>query len=185
LWRRYALGDVANQHLYTLPEECTQIERVEWNNYRIHPSRAFSLTHTYPGFESITGDMTSYVMEGDGLRVIRRVPGAASTDPTKFVIEYIRRGAELISTITELEIPDRYAIYVRFFALWQALRRDGPGRDLKLATHFKARYDQGVARCLDRKSRARSLRTGVFGGGSTRPSGPPPRPQLPWNFPSK
>lgn len=182
LWRRHTIGDVVDVPTYDLPLECYNVERVEWNNYRINPQRPLDITEPYPAFESIQGSMRAYTMQGDGLRVIRRIPRPAVTDATMFIIEYTRRGATLSTPEVRVEVPDRYAMAPRFFALERALGRDGDGQNLKLAAHFKLRYDALVIRANQRKSRARSLRTGVLGGSNRRGFGPPPRPQLPWNY---
>lgn len=181
LWRRYELGDVADQATYTVPTELYKLERVEWNNYRIPPLTSADLENRYPAFESQTGPARGYTASGDGLRTIRRVPAAAASDLDILVLEYTRRGATL-STSQGVELPDRYAAAVRFFALYRCWEREGDGQDPKLALHFKTRYDDAVRRAVLRRGGIRSKRVGQFGPGVTQRFGPPPPPQLPWNF---
>ncbi len=95
-------------------------------------------------------------------------------------VEYRRRGAEL-SWQQPFEIPDRYTVYVRHFALARTLEREGPGQNLKLAAHYQERYEAGVQRMLRRKQAMDFQKTSVLGGRPPSPGGPP-RARLPWRY---
>ena len=80
------------------------------------------------------------------------------------------------------EVPDRYVKYLRWYVLWQALERDGPGQDLEAAEIFMNEWNKCVARAEDRANRVHKARKGVIGG-RTNPRRPgPPRPRLPWQY---
>ncbi len=96
-------------------------------------------------------------------------------------IEYRRRGKTL-SDDQPFEIPHRYTTYVRHYVLARALEREGPGQDLKLAAHFDARFQAGIARMLKRKNAMNYARAYVMGGSSSVRGQKPPRPRLPYQY---
>lgn len=96
-------------------------------------------------------------------------------------IEYTRRGQALSAASAELELPDLYGKYLRWFAMHKALERPGKGQDLKLSAHFKERWDVGVSRVAKRKDAMSENRERRMGGGG-QVLGRPPRPRLPWNY---
>lgn len=184
LWKKdspSALDDVAGTATYTLPTEVHQIERVIWNDRMIMPQDRRWLEIHQPQFLTVQGDVWGYLLEGDGLRILRKVNVPAATSTTAFEIEYTRRGATL-SDSQNFEIPDRYCKFIRFFALWKCLDRDGPGQDLQFADHWAGRYNDGIARVLVRKSRVRTIRTARLGGEQMQINYGPPAPRLPWQF---
>ena len=64
------------------------------------------------------------------------------------------------------EIPSTFIKFVIFWAMYRALKRDGPGQDLKLAEHFKSRFDMGVDRMkvrLRKVHKERILKMGCMG----------------------
>lgn len=68
----------------------------------------------------------------------RRHPSSANTE-----VDLIREGRDLDSN--PFEIPDAFAKYPMYWAMSEALHREGPGQDLKLAEHYAERYKMGVA----------------------------------------
>lgn len=96
-------------------------------------------------------------------------------------IEYARRGQALSQAEAQIELPDRYGKYLRWFAMWKALDRPGKGQDLKLAEHFKERWDVAVKRLNSRKQAISANRERRMGGGG-QVLGRPPRPRWPWNY---
>lgn len=182
LWIKSAPGGlqpVAGTGTYALPTDLYKIERMTWNVKRMrpmYPEEAQRYDHRYRITQGIP---LAYIVEGDGLGVIRyfRVPSASDS---LISIEYVRRGAALSSSGTSLELPDRYVDYVTWFAMGRALERDGTGQDLALSEHFKERYAAGLTRIKKRKAAAQSARIGSLGG----PGKPmaPPLPQFPWNY---
>lgn len=96
-------------------------------------------------------------------------------------IEYSRRGAALIADGTEFEVPDWVVKTIRFYCLWRALERNGPGQDLALAAHYRDRWLEGVERLKGRISKKLASRVGVMGGtGETKTRHM--HGVLPWNF---
>ncbi len=91
-------------------------------------------------------------------------------------IEYFRRGNPVASELSEFELPDLYVKYVRHFAMWRSLEREGPGQDTVLGEHYHQRFEIGIAMMLKRKSAIASTRIGRMGGAQsvrTRPPGSP------------
>lgn len=130
--------------------------------------------------EGVWGEIVSipgHEVSGGPWGVIRQV----TTNVNDLRIEYRRRGETLATDVIEFEIPDRYVKYVRWFALSQALGREGDGQDMELADHYQSRFELGVQRCVRRRSMAQSQRKVVMGGAARR-SGRMPRARLPYNY---
>ena len=78
-------------------------------------------------------------------------------------VEITRLGRDLGTY--HFEIPEAYVKYVIFYAMFRALRRDGPGQDLTLAEHYEQRFEQGVYRLDKRVQNMVPERRGAFGSG--------------------
>lgn len=97
-------------------------------------------------------------------------------------IEFSRRGRAVEEDSDEFELPDRYVMYLRFYALWKALERDGKGQDLDYAAHWQGRYMAGIARIIRRiKAFARNRRSAMIDEPLNTLSRPP-MARLPWQF---
>lgn len=182
LWKKDApagMQPVAGTGTYTLPTDLYRIERMTWRKKRMLPLSPEEAARKDPRYRVTEGEISGYTVEGDGIGTIRyfRVPSASDSEIS---IEYQRRGATLSTGATEVEIPDRYADYLTWFAMGRALERDGIGQDLQLSQLFKDRYSEGLIRIKRRKSAAVSSRAGSLGG-SGRPV-EPPLPRFPWNY---
>jgi hypothetical protein len=68
-----------------------------------------------------------------------------SQDASNTRVEYIRHGG-YPTRQGRFELPDHYLRFLRFYAMARALARQGPGQDLELAEHYRARYDAGILR---------------------------------------
>jgi hypothetical protein len=108
-------------------------------------------------------------------------PRRVYKDSGNFRIEFYRRGYAVESDSDEFEFSNSHCKYIRHYAMWKALIREGAGQDLKLAKHYEERWLIGINRIGDRKIKTVSNRTGVFGG-ETKRHGPPPKPVLPWSY---
>lgn len=175
------LQDVAGQGTYTLPTDLIKTERITWDYQRIEPLKQVELEHSDPRYRTTQGDVFGYLQEQDGLRTLRKVRVPNQDDAGLVSIEYWRRGLFLTGDTNELELPLHYAKYVRHYAMWKALEREGAGQDLKLAEHYQARYAAGVQRMLRRKNAVKSQRVGRMGGpypAQTRMA----RPSMPWQY---
>lgn len=192
LWKRSldtagaqtAVDDADGTATYTLPTDLLEVDRVTWDDVRIRPMYAEDVEHAHPSFESQEGDVYGYILDGDGLRTIRKVLIPSATVANKFVVEYYYRrdSATTYTGASTFDLPDIYLKYVRFFALSRALEREGDGQDLALADHYLQRYQQCLVRVLARKLAVQQKQTGRIGGGPARRVAPP-RPRLPWNYP--
>lgn len=100
-------------------------------------------------------------------------------------VEHLRQGRALDSDASVCELPDRYALYLRDYAMAQCLGRRGPGQDLKLAAHFQQRWDRGLARIQRRLQAVNAERVGVMGGDGRPSISRPPRPRMPWAYGSQ
>lgn len=98
-----------------------------------------------------------------------------------FKIEIARLGRD--PQAFDFEIPRNYSKYVVFWAMARALRRDGPGQDKKLAQHYEARFELGVARMKRRMQDFDRERAGrVAYGPPGQPSFALGEPTLPWEY---
>lgn len=127
--------------------------------------------------------------------VCRRIPGQHPMGPDQFGaprrpflegknvrVEHTRHGRSLEATDGVCELPDRYAVYLRDYAMAMCLGRKGPGQDLKLAAHFQLRWTRGLARIQRRLQLVDAEHISVMGGDGTPLQTRPPRPKLPWAF---
>lgn len=125
--------------------------------------------------------------------VPRRIPGEHPLGPERFGLprrpyrdgtnvrlEHFRLGRPF--ELGPCELPERYADYLRDYALWQAILRPGPGQDLKLAAYFQQRWARNLARLERRVRQVDTEVVGVLGGSASRPAGRPPRPSLPASY---
>lgn len=186
LWTYGYLNDVAATATYSLPAALIKLERVTWDYRKLPPSTFEELSRRDPNFLTVSqGPPQTYSNDLDGLLTLRKYPipgvtAVADQDLTNTRIEYYKRGTALVASSQEaFDIPDYYVKFIRFFALFRALERNGTGQDLKLSTHFKARYDDGVARMLRRKLLTQRSRRRVLQGES--PTGIS-HPRYPWAY---
>jgi hypothetical protein len=186
LWTKDYLDDVAGTATYTLPGNCTKIDRVTWNWRRL-PAATFSeLSRIDREFRTTQGQPLTFSNDSDGLLTLRKYPipsatATAGADTNNTRIEYFKRGAALSVDGSGFDIPDRYVKYVKWFAIFRCLERNGSGQDLKMAAHFKARYDAGVMRMLKRRELIRKSQT-IRLGGSRRQRQPVELAKPPWNY---
>lgn len=141
------------------------------------------------------GDDT--VVSRGGFGGLKRLPGyfpangpwgtarRISQDTGNMRVEYWRR-AEVPSDASQpIRELDGYMLrYVRHYALYRAYNKRGVGQDLRLAGHYKGRYDAGVARVKARAQSASAAKLRRMGGPGMRSVLPAkPYPRNPRNFP--
>lgn len=127
--------------------------------------------------------------------IVRRVPGhhpighesfglarRPYRDGTNVRVEQWREGRTVSAPSDRFELPDRATVAIRDYALWACYAREGPAQDTRLATHYRQRYERGVARITRRTERQTARRVVQFGGQAPARRGAPPRPRLPWTF---
>lgn len=164
-----------------LPTDLLKLERLTYDSEAIEPkfsTEMETLDHLYK--TETEDDVRFWIWDQDGIMKLRLYPASGQTGTIK--IEYYKRGTDLSGDSVEFDLPDYMVIYIRHFAMARALARESSGQDLELAGHFMQRYEIGVQRTLDRKSRLRSSRRArVLGGPSTKRRGIP-LPRLPYNY---
>lgn len=185
LWKKdtpAGLVPVASTGTYTLPTDLVQLERLTYKNLKMFPLTRNQAEAKDPLYRTSTGEIRYYILEGDGIGTVRYVPvPSANGAASDISIEYQRRAATLSTDGTSLDIPDRYADYVRHYVMWKAYERNGPGQNLKAAKHYELRYTEGIARILRRKSQTHSARITRLGG-SRYGQRKPGLPVLPWEY---
>jgi hypothetical protein len=97
-------------------------------------------------------------------------------------VEVSRLGRKL--TEANFEIPRTYIKFVMFWAMRQALHKNGPGQDLKLSKHYEDRFNMGIERM---KSRLRKINKEAIIkmsaiGEQPEPFGNMGDPQLPYPY---
>ncbi len=91
------------------------------------------------------------------------IPNRIHPDAKNIRVEVARLGRD--PAIYDLELPRVFRKYVVFWAMAQALKREGPGQDLELAQHYLDRFEFGVARMEARLKRLLPERRGQIGAG--------------------
>jgi hypothetical protein len=123
----------------------------------------------------LTYDPEEFPIGGPWGAPTRRHPDTNNTR-----VEYIRLGRDLDAY--PMEVPRGYKRYIEFWACSRALKRDGPGQDLKLAKHYSDRFEVGVARLTSRVKEAEAEYTGHIGYGPSGAVSAPLRINLPYNY---
>lgn len=142
-WRRTPIGDIENQATYALPTDFYHLDRVEYDGWlctSVSPRDAMS---NRGRFESTGNRPLSFMMSGDGLRVIRKLGVPVEDAPDKFYVEYFAAGPELDDE-TEIPLPSRYLRYLSFYVMAQAYESDGDGQNMELSNFWQAWYERGV-----------------------------------------
>lgn len=142
------------------------------------------------GWPGLTEHATTPVVGTFGIP--RRVPGAWYTNGPWGIakrfnvglrntrIDYVKRPN--VKQRGHFELQDWDVRYLRFRALSEALNRDGPGQNKKLAKHYRERYDIGVAMMAQRHASIREATNFVMGGEDAGPSNWPATARLPGNY---
>ena len=84
-------------------------------------------------------------------------------DINNIKLEITRLGRD--PSIYPLEIPRVFHKYIVFYAMGEALKREGPGQDLKLAKHYFDRFELGIQRMTERLRYKNRELGGSIGGG--------------------
>ena len=110
------------------------------------------------------------------------IPRRPYQDVKNTRIEFSRRGRLLEEDTDEFELPDRYVVYVRHYAMWKALERNSNGQDLEFAAHWQARFMAGIARMIKRKNALSKNRRFAMISEPLNTQSRPPLARLPWQF---
>lgn len=92
-------------------------------------------------------------------------------------LEHGRVGRAVARSTDTYELPDRYVSYLRDFAMSQCLALECAGQDRRLAQHYAARWQRGLARIARRLRAQDAERVNRFGGSTVRQG--VARPQYP------
>lgn len=107
-------------------------------------------------------------------------------DGTNVKVEHWREPRALTAPTDLIELPDRYVVALRDYALWKCLSRQSAGQDLRMAGLFQQRWQRAIARIIRRVNGITRDRMSRMGGGASGDlSGPPPLAKLPWNYPQR
>jgi hypothetical protein len=97
------------------------------------------------------------------------------------VVELFRLGRSLDAH--SFEISQASVKYCIFWAMHRALKKDGPGQDLKLAKHYGERFTMGVARAkVQLRTVQKELILRMGSGGQPEPTFGLGEPQLPYPY---
>lgn len=178
-------GGIAN---YTLSDESS------WLTGRIGPSWFTVQAEYTDGWLTALGHATP-VITTFGYGVPRLIPGEhpIGTEqfgaPRRFYrdgknvrLEHWRHGRTLRTANDVCELPDRYALYLRDYAMARCLHRAGAGQDEQLAAHFEQRWQRHLRRLARRTQTIATRRSGVLGAQADRLIERVARPQLPWPY---
>jgi hypothetical protein len=95
------------------------------------------------------------------------VPKTLHPDANNTKVEIVRLGKKLKDYAFEL--PRNYVKYVIFYAMSQALKREGPGQDIKLAKHYAERFELGILRMDKRMQKLQKQLVRHLGQRETEP----------------
>lgn len=98
------------------------------------------------------------------------------------IVELARLGRSLDRH--PFEIPDQYVKFIVFWAMSRALKRSGPGQDLKLSKHYVDRFDMGTIRLQNHLKKIQTERVLQMGSVASQevPFGGLGTPQLPYPY---
>lgn len=113
------------------------------------------------------------------------LPRRPYQDGLNVKVEHWRQPRALDADTDVCELPDRYAIALRDYALWKALSRQSSGQDLRMAALFQQRWQRALARISRRVNALTKDRLSRLGGSTQGLGGPPPVARLPWNYPQR
>lgn len=101
-------------------------------------------------------------------------------EQNNFRLEVNRRPQSVI--LYDPEIPRPFVLATQFYAIAQSFRKRGAGQNLKMATHYRERYEMYVDRLDKRGNAASAKRHLVVGGMAKQSTGSPAFPVYPDNF---
>ncbi len=111
----------------------------------------------------------------------RGTPRRRHPETNNIKVELARLGRD--PQAHDFELPRSFLKYVVFWAMYQALKRQGPGQDSKLASHYKDRYELGKQRMTRRLDKISREYAGRIGFGAARgPAFGLGDPQPPYNY---
>ena len=173
-WQRAVLADVSGQATYAIPDAMNfhQLDRAEYDYWVVSakPVRVQMATNGY--FETAGNRPFSLVMQGDGLRTLRKI-GVPTASGSLFVIEYFSMGDATGDTPdTDIaDLPLRYLTYVAYKVKAEAYKRDGNGQSFKMSQFWQGRYEDGLEMMYRRRERMYRRRISNIGSDGKVPEG--------------
>ena len=172
-WQRAALNDVAGQATYEIPDALNfhQMDRAEYDSWVVdaRPTRVQMATNGY--FETSGNRPFSLVMQGDGLRTVRKI-GVPVANSALFIIEYFSMGAATSEAPDDdiEDLPLRYLAYVARRVKSEAYKRDGDGQSLKMAKFWNDWYEDSILMMERRRERMYRRRVSNIGSSGKVPA---------------
>lgn len=153
-WKRVALDDVAGQATYAIPETLNfhKMDRVEYDYWNVTPVLPRATMAGNGNFESSGNRPFSYMMEGDGLNVLRKIGVPVADSTNLFFIEYFSIGV-IVTDGADIDLPTRYIVHISHGVKAKAYDRDGDGQSLAMSAYWTSRYLDGIEMVLRRKER--------------------------------
>lgn len=173
-WQRAALNDVLDQATYVIPDSLNfhQMDRAEYDSWVVNakPPRVQMATNGY--FETAGNRPFSLVMQGDGLRTVRKV-GVPTANSALFIIEFFSMGAATSESPDDdiEDLPLRYLSYVARRVKSEAYKRDGDGQSLKMAKFWNDWYEDAILMMERRRERMYRRRVSNIGSDGKVPDG--------------
>lgn len=173
-WKQKYLNDQAGEGEAKLPTDFITIDRATWNALPLDIHSIYGLREMDKLYRTLEGEPLALGMDVGKLQKFR-VPSVSitSTDPDSHApitdevrntrVEYYATLPTLTST-SIVDLPESYAKYMRWYVLWHAYERDGPGQSPELAKHYQERWAVGLERIEAVKSRVQSARLRSIGG---------------------
>lgn len=187
-WDSAYLNDDADVAVVSLPADFWKVDRVTWDYQEISELTPRQLRAHDSQYKTLTSrEILGYLVEQEAKNQLRKYPVPAQdcptddADPLNTRLDYYQRAPTLANDASTFACPDWCLKHIRNWVMYRVYNQKGEGQDLKLAQHFRERFDRGVLRTFRRLNRTDSERTGVLGGSATTARSIP-TPKLPWQF---
>lgn len=129
--------------LYDAPASSMQLHRIAYGNTVLHRTTREDLDLEDTGWLDWTGPPRQYYQDTLSKEQFQtdRKP---TSDTINFQVVHSVEPTALTSTSDNLNVPDAFAMYVKYGVLEKMLSKQGEGQDLKRAVYCRQRYETGI-----------------------------------------
>jgi len=180
LYARTDVGDVASQADYSLPTAFQQLIRCTWDDMTVPQRFETELSNADKNWDTEEGDVIGFTLDTiTGLLRKWKIP--ATTDATKFKVEYYSRGTSLSADATEFDLPVWMVDIIEFRCVAMLLGQESDGQDLEGSGWWMQQWMEGIHKVRTKRRALVRNHTQVMGGAS-RPQGTPGLAQYPHHY---
>lgn len=202
-WTREALSIVQGQSTYSLPPYYKKITKITWKgkkldalNYDDAQAITYNAAVVSAGTrnEYTESEPRFYTFHPNNLAVIRLIPTPNETitptgledlfgaDISTQCIISLYRSSDLDEFVLPSYVSRRLK---KAYALFKAFLKEGKGQNLTASKYYKQKYELLLKYFEKINSGVYVSKRPALTSGMRFTGGPPPPPQLPWNYPSR